>query len=339
MRKPEGPAKAGWFDHPSEEGQEKYWNGKFWSTETRRIGKAGPEVLAINEKYLGGFLFRNPIARDGAFFAYLILSLFAVGSIFIQEISSTSLSLALITLIPAAIVTFGWVYLLFLIFLVPRRFFDRKRGLTKREFTERKKPSKILNRKSTKILLVILGVLFVGASSFRLDSFFGPSKAEKWFEVQQGISRVIGDWNVAATPISEAIGQITSGEMSSQEARRIISDTSSEFALIHNRLFNECLKIPSYDINAAGEDGAIGKLYYALQANCDFLPQQSAEVLLLVSEQISPTGTQAKIDYHVQQIQELGGKRRDALLAGIEGMQPYLNSVEKETLKRLTDSL
>lgn len=81
------------------------------------------------------------------------------------------------------------------------------------------------------------------------------------------------------------------------------------------------------------------KAYEALQVSCDLIPQQSVEVLLLVTEQISPVATQAKIDYHVQQIQDLSGKRRGALLLAIEAMQPYLNDVEKETLKRLTDSL
>jgi hypothetical protein len=80
-------------------------------------------------------------------------------------------------------------------------------------------------------------------------------------------------------------------------------------------------------------------LYEALKVSCDLVPQESVEVLLLVNEQISPIGTQAKIDYHAQQIQDLIGKRKQALLIAIEAMQPYLNDVERETLRRLTDSL
>ncbi len=42
MKKPEGFPEAGWYDHPTEDGFEKYWNGKFWTKKTRVIGEVVP---------------------------------------------------------------------------------------------------------------------------------------------------------------------------------------------------------------------------------------------------------------------------------------------------------
>lgn len=339
LKKPEGFPEAGWYDHPTKDGFEKYWNGKFWTTKTRVFGEITPEVTSVNEKYLGRFLFRSPLAKDKFFSAYVIVLLLSIGSNFFQEISRSSMGIAFLSLIPLSFLTSLWIYLLFLIILIPRRVLDKKKGLDKRQESEIQVNVQSRSKHTKLAFITIIGLVVVSVMGFQLSNPLRQSEGDKYFKVQQEISRVIGDWNVAATPISEAIGKISSGEMSTQEARQVASDASSNFTVIHIRLFEACQSIPTYNLNESGIDGAFAKAYEALQVSCDLIPQQSVEVLLLVTEQISPVATQAKIDYHVQQIQDLSGKRREALLLAIEAMQPYLNDVEKETLKRLTDSL
>lgn len=339
MKKPEGFPEAGWYDHPTEVGYEKYWNGKFWTSKTRVFGEVGPAVTSIDEKYLGRFLFRSPIAQDGLFIAYVIVSILSAGIVFFQEISASSIAIAFLSLLPVTFLLFLWIYVLFLIILIPRRVVDKKRGLGKRQDLEIEVNVQSKSKHTKFALLTVLCLVVVSALGFQISNSLRQSEGDKWFEVQQKISRVIGEWNVAATPISEAIIKISNGEMTTQEARQVASNASSNFAVIHNKLSDACQSIPSYDLNASGIDGAYAKLYEALKVSCDLVPQESVEVLLLVNEQISPIGTQAKIDYHAQQIQDLIRKRKQALLIAIEAMQPYLNDVERETLKRLTDSL
>jgi len=86
MKKPEGKADSGWYDHPEMEGYEKYWSGKFWTKKNRLIGEEGPSVIPADAKYLGRFLFRFPIGGDGAFIAYLVV----VGLSLIYEIKQES---------------------------------------------------------------------------------------------------------------------------------------------------------------------------------------------------------------------------------------------------------
>ena len=118
MRKPEGKAEAGWYDHPTEDGYEKYWNGKFWSTKVRKFGEEGPMEIPVDQKYLGRFLFRFPIKSDGAFIAYLVTVAVGIFYGFRQEVSSgDGLAIVVVALL-GALVTVPWVYILFLVFLI-----------------------------------------------------------------------------------------------------------------------------------------------------------------------------------------------------------------------------
>jgi hypothetical protein len=164
------------------------------------------------------------------------------------------------------------------------------------------------------------------------------NEGDKYFEIEQRISKVIGEWNVAATPIYEAVQLISNGQMDAAQARQIASDTSSKFAVIHNKLYDECSSIPMYDLNSTGFEFAIAKAYEAIKVSCDLLPQESVEILSLVTAQISETGTQSDIDYHQTQIAIIVEKRRTAMLESLDAMEPFLNEAQKQTFQRLRDN-
>jgi len=50
VNKPDNFDGAGWFDDPEVDGQERYWNGKFWSKHTRLVGEIGPRVVPHGQK-------------------------------------------------------------------------------------------------------------------------------------------------------------------------------------------------------------------------------------------------------------------------------------------------
>jgi hypothetical protein len=183
------------------------------------------------------------------------------------------------------------------------------------------------------IVPIMVGILLISI----LYNLFFPrsSEGDRYFEIEQSISAVVKDWNVAATPVSEAIRGISDGSIGSAEARGIAGEASSKFAVITNRLDDACMSIPSYDVKASGKEGAFAKSYDALQVTCDLLPQESTELLLLVSEQISPVGTQAKIDYHANQISLIVEKRRKAVLDSLDAMMPYLSDAQKANVERM----
>jgi hypothetical protein len=195
------------------------------------------------------------------------------------------------------------------------------------------------NRTRTKYLSTISIILVVVAIAILSNSkTSNQNEGDKYFEVEQRISKVVGEWNVAATPISEAMQLISNGEMDAAQARQIIGDTSSKFAVIHNKLGDECSKIPEYDLDSTGFEFASAKAYDALKVTCDLLPQESVEILSLVNAQISQTGTQADIDYHQNEITIIIEKRRTAILESLDAMEPYLNDAQKQTVQRMREN-
>lgn len=337
MKKPSDFIGAEWFDDPEFEGQERYWNGKFWSKHTRLTGEIGPHVVPHGQKSLGLFLFRNPIMSDGVFIAFLVV--LAITAIYLAEdfMSSFENISAILILIPAIALTIIWIYILFLLILIPRRIIDKKNGLNKHprnsQIVEVGLESK--TNQSKKAFLIVGAISTVAILFFAFQSASGKTDGDKYFEIEQSISAVVKDWNVAATPISQAIRSISDGSMGAAEGRRIAGIASSDFAVISNRLDEACSAIPEYDLNATGAEGAFAKSFDALQVTCDLLPQESTEILLLVGEQVAEEGTQANIDYHSSQIAIIIEKRRKAILVSLDAIMPYLTDAQKANMERM----
>jgi hypothetical protein len=346
MKKPDGKAEAGWYDAPEIDGYLQYWNGKFW-TKKKQV-KDGFEVLEIPPDYeLGKFLFRSPIMSDVIFIAYLVFAGLTIVYLIVDYLEFVSGTTRVSLLIPAIGITLLWIYIIFLLVLIPRRIFDKKRGITKSVAGKNKDTTLTDNSSAVQVkyknrnkylfticatLVVILIVVLTNSKSLN------QNEGDRYFEVEQRISKVIGEWNVAVTPLSEAIQLISNGEMDATEARQILGDTSSKFAVIHNKLEDECSSIPEYDLNSTGFEFAIAKAYDALKVTCDLLPQESVEVLSLVNAQISDTSTQADIDYHQNEIAVIIEKRRTAMAESLDAIEPFLNEAQKQTIQRLRNN-
>jgi hypothetical protein len=347
MKKPEGKAEAGWYDAPEIEGYLQYWNGKFW-TKKKQI-KNGFEYLEdIPEFELGKFFFRKPFTSDNAFIGWAILNgLVAFGrfSSNSKQGFDTSNAFSVISGIGDAVfgtfflALFTWIF--FLLYLIPRRIKDKKNSAANKfESDEAPIPQKFYFKSKRGVALG--AILFILVASYLLSRNSNSSfsaQGDKYFSIEQKISAVVGEWNVAATPISEAVQSISNGTMSTAEARQVAGEASSNFAVIHNKLFDECSAIPGYDLNATDEEGAIAKAYNALKITCDLLPQESFEILALVNEQISPIGTQERIDYHSNQITIIIEKRKKAVLDSLDALDPYVTDAQRDLFNRLRESL
>ena len=343
MKKPDGKAEAGWYDAPELEGFLQYWNGKFW-TKKKQI-KDGFENLEVGPKYeLGKFFFRNPIKNDAIFITYSVIAGIAIILSAKDILADISGIAGALLVIPAAALAMAYVYIIFLIVLIPRRILDKRKGIPKHTKLglnnsgneQATKTTKFRFNLNAKIAIAIVLAFFIPPIiALNIPNEISKSDGNKYFEIEQRISKVINEWNVAATPISEAIQLISKGEIDAAQARQITGDTSSKFAVIHNKLNDECALIPKYDLDSSGQEFAEAKAYDALKVTCDLLPQESIEILSLVNAQISPTGTQAKIEYHQNQIAIIIEKRRQAMIESLNALEPYITQAQKEVFDRL----
>lgn len=134
MKKPDGKAKPGWYDAPEIEGYLQYWNGKYW-TKKKQL-KDGNESLDIMPEYeFGRFYFRKPYASDNAFIGWAIFNgLFALSRLSTNANNGgfdTSNTFSIYSGLGDAVIgtvliaLFIWVF--FLIYLIPRRIKDKKK--------------------------------------------------------------------------------------------------------------------------------------------------------------------------------------------------------------------
>ncbi len=340
MRKPEGNAEAGWYDHPTEDGYEKYWNGKFWSTKVRKFGEEGPLEIPADQKYLGRFLFRYPVKRDGAFIAYLGTVALGIFYGFSQEVSSgDGLAIVIVALL-GALVTVPWVYILFLLFLIPRRFIDKKRGLQKFELVSNAGDEIQVNSKQSKrAVTVVGGILVISLLIFSGIRATSKSEGDKFYEEQQRISAITAEWNQEAAKLVTLIQDISNGNVGIGEAQERAAVLNATLSPILTRLRDECSDVPNVPISGEGQERAILLSWKMLSVLCDVTPQQYIETIAVYKAQISETSTQADIEYHLAQLKALGERKIAAAIEAIDAISPYATEGERESLKRLRTTL
>lgn len=335
MQKPEGKAEAGWYDHPTDEGFEKYWNGKFWTKNNRLIGEAGPVAIPANEKYLGRFLFRYPIGSDGAFIGYLITVVLTIFYSLKQEISGGVDVALIITTLLGSVVTFPWVYILFLIYLIPRRVVDKKRGMQRyAQESEIDVENKERVSQSKKVFAVI-GVLLLITFAFLGLKQTNKSAGDKWFEEEQRISAIMGEWNQGVAPFFTLIQGISDGQVGIGEAQEKAASLNSTVGPILVKLRDECSDVPNEPITGQGEERAFQLAWKMFRVVCDVMPQQYTETVAIYKAQISDTATQADIDYHVAQLAALGERKKAAVIEALDAISPYATVTELENIKRM----
>jgi hypothetical protein len=163
------------------------------------------------------------------------------------------------------------------------------------------------------------------------------SEAQKYLEVQRGITENIGDWNVVAQELALTIEGVNNRTIDLSQAAKVLNELPSKFVSVHEQLEKSCQSIPSFEIKGQGINFAIAKSYEALQISCKYIPQQSAEALLLLYEMISPSGTQQKIDAHITEVNRISKLRREAAFQASLAIKPYLSETERETLNRIIE--
>lgn len=336
MRKPESKAEEGWYDHPEVEGYEKYWNGKFWTKKNRLIGEEGPIAIPTNAKYLGRFLFRYPIRSDGAFIGYLIIVALSILYALKEEaVSGVDLGVIIIAL-SGSIFFIPWVYILFLLYLVPRRIVDKKRGLQKYiQESEIDVDSKETGNQSKKAFVIVGVVLLLVASVFLGLKQVSKSDGDIWFEEEQRISVIMGEWNQGIAPFVTLIQEISSGQISIVEAQEKAAPLNSAVGPILIRLSDECSDVPNEPITGQGQERAFQLAWKMLRVVCDVMPQQYTETLAIYKAQISATSTQEDIDYHVAQLTALGERKKAAAIEALDAISPYATAGELENIKRM----
>jgi hypothetical protein len=88
MKKPEGMAEPNWYDSPENLGMEQYWNGKYWTKQTRPIGSNSEFIeknnisFAISNGFTKVFDYQGTAKRFEYwyFFFFSYLSVFVVGA-------------------------------------------------------------------------------------------------------------------------------------------------------------------------------------------------------------------------------------------------------------------
>jgi len=336
MQKPEGKAEAGWYDHPTDEGYEKFWNGQFWTQKERLIGEEGPVAIPAKEKYLGRLLFRHPIESDGAFIGYLLTVAAGIFYALKQEVSSGVDLALLINTVLGSVVTIPWIYILFLVYLVPRRIVDQKRGL--RKFIQESDSNvdvKGKGKQSKKTFAIIGFVLILSlliSVGLRATS---KSAGDKFFEEEQRLSAITGEWNQEVAAFVTLIQDISNGNIGIGEAGEKAATLNSTLTPILVRLREECSDVPNEPITGKGQERAMQLAWKMLFVVCDVIPQQYTETLGIYKAQISDTATQEDIDYHVAQLTALNERKKSAAIEALNAMSPYLTAGELENLKRM----
>jgi hypothetical protein len=339
MKKPEGKADAGWYDAPEVEGYVQYWNGKFW-TKYKQVKDGTENLEPLPAVQLGKFLFRNPIMNDGVFIAYAIVigfaSLYLISDYF--EFSSGLTSLAI--LIPAIVITIIWIYILFLIVLIPRRIKDKKNSLVKGSKIDYQKfissPDENNSKKSRNKYLTVIVVLIFVLLIFITQSKSGFEKdADAFFNKQQEISSVLSDWNKESALLFGVIQKVSSGELDFASSVYSVNEINAKISPIMNALSEKCADVPAQSLDKTGELLAIALSWNMLKVTCDLVPLQRIEYLAIFDAQWSESANQSKIDYHVERLSDLAQQRKDAALQAVVEIEKYASGSQLEQVQSL----
>jgi hypothetical protein len=348
MKKPEGKAEAGWYDAPEIEGYLQYWNGKYW-TKHKQIKDGFEDIKSEPKKSLGKFLFRHPIMEDGVFIAYLVISGITFVYLVIDYFEFTSGLTALLLIIIGTLVTSIWIYVIFLLVLIPRRIFDRRKGLTKyvKAYSKNSdvKTEDTVDKpefQSRKRYLVVIGTVLVLAL-IALLSVSGKNnferEADNFFNKQQEISPILNEWNKESSLLLGVIQKNSSGEFNYPEAMYALNDVTGRISPVLASLREECTDVPVKSLNQTGEAQAAALAWNMLRVTCDLVPLQFTEYLSIFNAQVSEDKTQADIDFHVQRLTDFGNQRKQAAVQAINELEKYASGSQLEQIQSLKNLL
>jgi hypothetical protein len=348
VKKPDGKAEAGWYDAPEIEGYLQYWNGKYW-TKHKQVKDGFEDIKSVPKKSLGRFLFRNPIMEDGAFIAYLVISGIVFVYLVIDYFELTSGLAAVVLIINGTLITSALIYVIFLLFLIPRRIFDRRKGLTKYSNVDSKgtniktedtvdKPEFQSRKRYLAVIGTILVLALIALLSASSENDF-EREADDFFNQQKEISVILNEWNKESSLLLGIIQKNSSGEIDYPEAMYALNDVTGRISPVLASLREECTDVPVKSLNQTGEAQAAALAWNMLKVTCDLVPLQFTEYLSIFDAQVSEDKTQADIDFHVQRLTDFGNQRKQAAIQAINELEKYASGSQLEQIKSLKNLL
>jgi hypothetical protein len=348
MEKPEGKAEAGWYDAPEIEGYVQYWNGRYW-TKKKQIKDGFEDIKSPPKVSLGKFLFRSPIMDDGVFIAYLVISGISFVYLIFDYFEFTSGLTALLLIIAGTLVTSIWIYIIFLLILIPRRIFDRRKGLTKHAKINSKnfnletenivEKSKFNSRNrylSVIGVVLVLGLIAILSASGKYNF---EREADDFFNKQQEISKILNEWNKESSLLLGVIQKNSSGEFDYPEAMYALNDVTGRISPILATLREECTDVPVKSLDRTGEAQAVALAWNMLRVTCDLVPLKFTEYLSIFDAQVSDNKTQTDIDFHVQRLTDFSNQRKQAAVQAINELEKYASGSQLEQIQALKNLL
>lgn len=326
-------SEPGWYEDPEDETRERFWNGKYWETDTRLIGEEIESPLAFGDIHLGPLLFRKPINRDNAFKVYaVIVSLSAISGIYGEFQAETRTSLIPVMMIGVIPIMALYIYVLFLPYLIYRRRKDKKQGIVSAA-PERIKTGKSKLFVSSGIAVSVLLVLyFIGGGSSSKNS-----EIESFLKYQEEITEVLARYNAEAGAAVGVVRGISDQTLSAGEGIAQFSAASSKVTQILRELRTVCEDISFPEISGQGEELAIAKGMNVLKVACDVTPKQFLVLNDIFREQVNEDGTQSRLDQLSTELQSLNAEKTKAAIDGINAMLPYANEAQASLMKSLLE--
>lgn len=334
MKKTEG-AEPGWYDDPENNNKERFWNGKYWEKQTRQIGEIVETQLAINEFALGPFLFRLPVKRDKVFIVYIVICVFSLISGISQELQlGTRGSLIPVMYLLVIPMVIGYVYLLFLPYLLFRRRRDKKR-LPETEINN------VTSYPRRKSVVVVSTVLLLLLSSPLIIGLFtqNNSRVDVFLESQQAVSEVLGEYNAAAGTAVGVVRNTSDGNLSAGDAIAEFAAANAKVLPILTKLRQTCEEISYPSVEGTGEDLAIAKAFNMLKVGCEVTPKMYFTLIEIHKEQVAESGTQSRLNQLSAELSALGRQKTNAALEGLEAVLPYADESQASMLKKLREGI
>ena len=198
------------------------------------------------------------------------------------------------------------------------------------EFKNYSWPRKIL----TIFLIYILASVVIGfafPSSTKVDTFLASEKK---------ISEINGRWQIEARKLTSLIGAITNGSVSDPvQIQTDVNDVRGRISPILTELADECRKLPERDSEATGQAAAEDGAFEMLREWCRITPAQTLELYQVINAQISYGASQADIDTHITNYQNLQRDKLQAINSGLSGLLPYVSGTDKSSAETLLSAV
>jgi hypothetical protein len=340
MKKPEGEAKHGWYDDPEILGNERYWNGKFWENQTRKIGEVTEDPIPYGEFKLGLFWFRYPLSRDKLFTAYLIVLGLSFISFIYGEVQAgyASTGVMIVTTLLSTPLAAVYIYILFAPFLYFRRRKDKKGRIANAPVAPLSK-GKVIKATLGGLFGLLAAIFILGLINSSDNEQVSNSKFETFREKQELISEILKEYNADAAVAVGVVRDVSDGAISTGDAIAKFTRASGAITTHLSNLRETCLSIDFPTLSGEGEVLAFAKLMNVLRAGCEITPKQFLILQDIFRSQIDEDSSQNELDQLSAELDALNQQKINITIEGLEAALPYLNENEAIYVRQLLEGL